>query len=213
MGKVKIAGFSLSLDGFGAGLEQSQTNPFGKGGMVLPAWLLPTRLFQATVLGRQGGSTGVDNAYAERAADQVGACILGRNMFSPLRGPWDETWKGWWGPNPPFHCDVFVLTHHPRPMLEMEGDNRFIFVTDGIHSALEQARAAAGGRDIRIGGGVATAKAYLQAGLVDELQLAFSPVFLGQGENLLQGLDLPGLGFKVAEHVQGEAALHVVLRK
>ncbi|MES2202263.1 MAG: dihydrofolate reductase family protein [candidate division FCPU426 bacterium] len=214
MGKVKVASFCVSMDGYGAALDQSQSNPFGVGGMVLPAWVMPTRVFQTTVLGRDSGTTGIDNAFMERGTVNIGATIMGRNMFSPLRGPWkDDSWKGWWGPNPPFHCDVFVLTHHPRPILEMEGGNRFIFVTDGIESAMKQAKAAAGAKDIRIGGGVATVRAYLQAGLVDELHLAFAPLFLGHGENLLQGLDLPKLGFEVAERVQGEGALHVVLRK
>lgn len=215
MAKVKVAAFCVSLDGFGAAPGQSLEEPFGKGGMALPAWLFPTRFFQ-DMHGdpKAGGSTGVDNAFAERSMQGVGAWIMGRNMFSPQRGPWlDESWKGWWGPNPPYHCKVFVLSHHTRPTLEMEGGTSFVFVTEGIASALAQARAAAGERDIRIGGGSATVRQFLQAGLVDELHLAFVPVFLGQGEQLLAGLDLPGLGFKVVEQAQGEGALHMVLRK
>jgi dihydrofolate reductase len=214
MGKVKVACFCVSLDGYAAAPNQSQENPFGVGGMVLPAWMFPTQCFQTRVLGKDGGSIGVDNDFAERSFQSIGAEIMGRNMFSPLRGPWkDEAWKGWWGPNPPFHCDVFVLTHHARPTFSMEGGNRFIFVTDGLQSAMKQAKAAAGDKDIRIGGGTATVRAYLQAGLVDELHLAFAPVLLGKGEALLQGIDLPGLGFEMAEKVQGEGALHLVLRK
>ena len=213
--QVKVAGFCVSLDGYGAAPGQSEKDPFGVGGMVLPAWLFPTHAFQAMHGGETaGGTTGVDNGFAQKAGEGIGAWIMGRNMFGPVRGPWDgDAWKGWWGPNPVYHCKVFVLTHHPRPPLVMEGGTTFHFVTDGIHSALKQAREAAGGRDIRIGGGVATVRQYLLAGLVDEMHLAFVPVLLGHGENLLQGISLPGLGFEMVEHRQGEGALHVTLKK
>ncbi len=214
-GKVRVAGFCVSLDGYGAAPAQSLDNPFGVGGMVLPAWVFPTKAFQV-MQGKPGtsGTTGVDNAILERATQGLGAWILGRNMFGPVRGAWEgDAWKGWWGPNPPYHCKVYVLTHHARPPLEMEGGNTFVFVTDGIESALKQAKASAGGRDIRIGGGVSTVRQYLEAGLVDEMHLAFVPVLLGHGENLLEGISLPKLGFEVVEHTQGEGALHILLKK
>ncbi len=213
--KTKVAGFCISLDGYGAATGQSQDHPFGVGGMVLPAWLFPTRSFQAMHSGEAaGGTTGVDNSFAQRAGENIGAWIMGRNMFGPVRGSWDgDAWKGWWGPNPVYHCRVFVLTHHARPPLEMEGGTTFIFVTDGIESALAQARVAAGGKDVRIGGGVATVRQFLRAGVIDEMQLAFVPVLLGHGENLLEGLDLLQLGFEVVEHTQGEGAMHVIMRK
>jgi len=213
--KVRVAGFCVSLDGYGAAPGQSLKDPFGVGGMVLPAWLFPTRAFQGVHDGEATkGTTGVDNDFAENAGVGVGAWIMGRNMFGPVRGPWDgDSWKGWWGPNPVYHCKVFVLTHHTRPPLVMEGGTTFIFVTDGIESALKQAKEAAGGKDIRIGGGVATVRQFLRAGLIDEMHLAFVPVLLGHGESLLEGISLPGLGFEVAEHKQGEGALHLVLKK
>jgi dihydrofolate reductase len=212
---IKVAGFCASLDGYGAAPGQSLAEPFGEGGMVLPAWLFPTRAFQVMQGGEgTGGTTGVDNAFAQKAAEGIGAWILGRNMFGPVRGPWEgDAWKGWWGPNPVYHCKVFVLTHHARPPLVMEGGTTFIFVTDGIESALKQAREAAGPKDIRIGGGVATVRQFLRAGLIDEMHLAFVPVLLGHGENLMEGLNLPQLGFEVVEHKQGEGALHVALKK
>jgi dihydrofolate reductase len=213
--KVRVSAFCISLDGYGAALGQDEKNPFGVGGLVLPAWLFPTKAFQSMHGdGKTGGSTGVDNDFVEKSMQGVGAWILGRNMFGPVRGPWEgDAWKGWWGPNPPYHSRVFVLTHHARPALEMEGGTTFIFVTDGIESALKQAREAAGGRDVRIGGGVSTVRQYLKAGLIDEMQLAFVPVLLGQGESLLEGLSLPKLGFQVAEHQMGERAMHLVLRR
>ena len=213
--KVKVAGFCVSLDGYGAAPGQSMENPFGVGGMVLPAWLFPTKVFQAMQGGQEVvGTTGVDNGFAQNAVEGIGAWIMGRNMFGPVRGPWDgDTWKGWWGPNPVYHCKVFVLTHHTRPPLAMEGGTTFIFVTDGIESALKQAKEAAGRKDIRIGGGVATVRQFLRAGLIDEMHLAFVPVLLGHGESLLEGLSLPELGFEVEEHKQGEGALHLVLKK
>jgi dihydrofolate reductase len=213
--KVKVAGFCVSLDGYGAAPGQSSENPFGVGGMVLPAWLVPTKAFQAMHDGEKAvGTTGVDNAFAQKAGENNGAWIIGRNMFGPVRGPWEgDTWKGWWGPNPVYHCKVFVLTHYARPPLVMEGGTTFIFITDGIETALKQAREAAGPKDIRIGGGAATLRQFLRAGLIDEMHLAFVPVLLGHGESLLEGLSLPGLGFEVVEHTQGEGALHVTLKK
>jgi dihydrofolate reductase len=213
MGKVRVASFSLSLDGFGAGPEQSLENPLGRGGTALHEWVFPTRTFRAMV-GEAGGSTGLDDAFAARSFAGVGAWILGRNMFGPVRGPWpDEDWKGWWGPSPPYHCPVFVLTHHARPPLAMAGGTVFHFVTDGIEAALERAQAAAGGGDVRIGGGPATIRQYLAARLVDELHLALAPTLLGQGEPLLAGLDLPALGYAVSEQQASENALHVVLNR
>ena len=213
MAKVRIEGFTVSLDGFGAGPDQSLSNPLGRGGENLHGWLRPTRTF-GRVIGSQDGTTGVDDDFAARGFDNVGAWIMGRNMFAPSRGPWpDDGWKGWWGPNPVYHVPVFVLTHHARPPLEMEGGTTFHFVTGGIHAALQAAREAAQGKDVRIGGGVETVRQYLRAGLVDEVHLALSPVLLGTGESLFHGLDLHALGYRCAEHVATPAATHVVLRK
>src|SRR5579872_1743368 len=211
--KVRVAGFSLSLDGFGAGPEQSRENPLGKGGMKLHQWLFGTRMFQ-TMIGKDGGSDGVDQAYAYRSMDGFGAFILGRNMFGPVRGPWpDQSWKGWWGDNPPYHAPTFVLTHHPRDPIAMEGGTTFYFVTDGIEAALDQARAAAGGRDVKIGGGVATIRQYLKAKLIDEIHFAFSPIILGEGEAMFEDINLPALGFTITERTHTELATHVVLSK
>ncbi|HTL70886.1 MAG TPA: dihydrofolate reductase family protein [Candidatus Eisenbacteria bacterium] len=213
MGKVKVAGFSVSMDGFGAGPGQDLQNPMGRGGMQLHPWLLKTRMFRK-MFGQDGGSTGADNDFAERSQQNVGAWILGRNMFGPVRGPWpNDEWKGWWGDEPPYHVPVFVLTHHARDPIPMKGGTTFYFVTDGIESALKKAKEAAKDRDVRIGGGVSTVRQYLRAGLIDEMHLAFSPVFLGQGENLLAGMDLPGLGFKPVERVVTDEATHFVLKK
>ncbi len=215
MSKVRVAALGVSLDGFGAGPNQSLENPLGERGPELMGWVFPTQFFQKMHGdGSSNGTTGVDNDFAMRSFENVGAWILGRNMFGPIRGPWlNEDWKGWWGENPPYHVPVFVLTHHARKPLEMAGDNIFHFVTEGIEVALEKAKAAAKGKGVRIGGGVQTIRQYLQKGLIDELHLAHSPVYLGRGENLLQGIDLPGLGFKIVEQKQGEAAHHVILRK
>ncbi|HJV59720.1 MAG TPA: dihydrofolate reductase family protein [Albitalea sp.] len=211
MSRLRVNSFSMSIDGFGAGPAQSLEHPLGVGGKALHEWVFPTRTFQR-MFGQDGGSTGVDDDFAARGFANVGAWILGRNMFGPLRGPWpDDAWKGWWGTNPPYHVPVFVLTHHPRAPIEMEGGTVFHFVTEGIHVALERAREAAQGKDVRLGGGVATIRQYLLAGLVDEMHLAFSPVALGQGESLLEGIDLPKLGFRCTEHVGTPSALHVVL--
>jgi len=213
MPKLRVHGFTISLDGYGAGPDQDIDKPLGVGGMRLHKWLLATRTFKQ-MFGQEGGTTGVDNDFAERGFDNVGAWILGRNMFGPVRGPWpDDSWKGWWGDNPPYHGPVFVLTHHARAPIAMEGGTTFNFVTDGIEAALKRANEAAGVRDIRLGGGVATIRQYLLAGLVDEMHLALSPVILGSGEHLLSGLDLAKLGYEVTEHVPTEAATHVVLTK
>lgn len=213
MSKVRVGGFSISLDGFGAGPEQSLEHPLGKRGEELHQWMFGTRFFH-TMVGKDGGSDGVDQAYAQRAMSGFGAFILGRNMFGPVRGPWpDDSWKGWWGANPPYHAPTFVLTHHPRDPIVMEGGTTFIFVTEGIEAALDQARAAAGDLDVKIGGGVETVRQYLRAGLIDELHYALSPVVLGQGEAMFAGIDLPALGFRVTEHQASEHATHIVLAR
>jgi dihydrofolate reductase len=213
MPKLRVMSFSLSLDGFGAGPEQSLDNPLGVGGMGLHQWAFATRTFRK-MFGQDGGSTGIDDQFAARGFENVGAWILGRNMFGPVRGPWpDDSWKGWWGDNPPYHCDVFVLTHYPRASITMAGGTVFHFVTDGIHAALKRAMNAAGGRDVRVGGGVATIRQYLQERLVDEMHLAVSPVLLGRGEHLFAGLDLLQLGYRTSEHVPTELATHIVLTK
>jgi len=212
MTRVRVNAFSVSVDGFGAGSDQSREHPLGRGGERLHEWLIPTRTFQRDVQRREGGTTGPDDEFAAKSFENVGAWIMGRNMFGPVRGPWpDDEWKGWWGRNPPYHVPVFVLTHHPRPSLEMEGGTVFHFVTDGIEAALERARAVANGRDIRIGGGVSTIRQYLQARLIDEMHLAISPVLLGRGESLFEGLDLRALGYDVKARVFTEAAMHLVI--
>jgi dihydrofolate reductase len=213
MSKVKVAGFALSIDGFGAGPRQSLDDPLGVGGPSLMQWVFPTRTFQQ-MHGAGGGDTGTDDDFAARGFANVGAWILGRNMFGPVRGSWpDDSWKGWWGDEPPYHVPVFVLTHHARDPIEMQGGTTFHFITDGIHAALDAAKKAAGDRDVRIGGGVDTVRQYLQAGLVDEVHLALSPTVLGQGEALLPGIDLASLGFKCTEHAASALAMHVVLTK
>lgn len=213
MGRVRAAGFSLSLDGFGAGPEQSLQDPLGKGGRDLHRWFVGTRTFRA-MIGQEGGSDGPDEHFAHRSMDGFGAFILGRNMFGPGRGPWpQDDWKGWWGDNPPYHAPTFILTHHPRDPIVMEGGTTFHFVTDGIQAALERACDAAGEKDVKIGGGVSTLRQYLQARLIDELHLAVSPVLLGRGEALFAGLDLPALGYRVIETHATELATHVVLAR
>lgn len=214
MGRVRVAGFTLSLDGYAAGPDQSLDHPLGVGGTELHQWLVPTRTFQQALFGSAGGSTGLDDEYAARGFLNVGAWILGRNMFGPLRGDWADTdWRGWWGDNPPYHVPVFVLTHHPRSDLQMAGGTTFCFVTGGIHEALERAREAAGAMDVRIGGGPCTIRQYLREKLVDELHLAISPILLGGGESLFAGLDLRALGYGCVECVASEKATHVVLRR
>ena len=213
MSKVRVSSFSVSLDGYGAGPNQSLENPLGVRGPELFEWFFSTRTWQQ-MHGQNGGTTGVDDDWARRGMENVGAWILGRNMFGPVRGPWpDESWKGWWGEEPPYHVPTFVLTHHPRKPLEMKGGTTFHFVTDGFHSALERAREAAKDRDVRIGGGVSTIRQFLQERLIDELHLAFRPILMGSGENLFAGLDFTALGYHSAEVVPTEHAMHVVLRK
>ena len=212
--KLRIASFTISLDGFGAGPNQSLEHPLGVGGASIHKWAFSTRTFQSRVLGSEGGAAGPDDDFAARGFSNVGAWILGRNMFGPIRGPWpDDTWKGWWGDNPPYHTPVFVLTHHARQSIVMEGGTTFHFVTDGIHKALERAAEAAAGQDVRLGGGVATIRQYLRAGLVDEMHVAIAPVLLGTGENLFAGIDMTALGFRCVEHVATRHATHVVLGK
>jgi dihydrofolate reductase len=213
MSKVRVASFSVSLDGYGAGPDQDLQNPMGVGGMVLHAWAFPTRTFKK-MQGGEGGSTGVDETFAARGFENVGAWILGRNMFGPVRGPWlNEDWKGWWGDTPPYHVPVFVLTHQAREPLVMQGGTTFYFVTEGMEVALRRAIDAAHGRDVRIGGGTTTVRQYLRARLIDEMHLAVSPKLLGRGENLFEGIDLPALGYQTVERVAGENATHVVIAK
>ena len=211
MGRVRAAGFSLSLDGFGAGTDQSLQDPLGKRGRELHSWFFGTKTFRSMV-GEDGGSDGVDERFAHRSMDGFGAFILGRNMFAHSRGEWtSDGWKGWWGENPPYHAPTFILTRYAREPLVMKGGTTFHFVTDGIHAALERARAAAGAQDVKIGGGVSTVRQYLQAGLIDEMHFAISPVLLGQGEAMFEGLDLPALGYRVMESIPTDLATHVVI--
>jgi dihydrofolate reductase len=213
MSKIKVSGFSISLDGYGAGPSQNLENPIGLRGHELHTWLHPTKSFRK-MLGQDGGTEGTDNAFFERSFKNTGAWIMGRNMFGPIRGDWTgEEWKGWWGEEPPFHAPVFVLTHHERGSFKMKGGTVFHFVTDGIVSAKERAEEAANGKDILIGGGVSTIRQFLQAGYIDEIHFAFSPIFLGSGENLFVGIDIPKLGFNKIERIVGEAATHVLLTK
>ncbi len=213
MARLRVQSFAISIDGYGAGPSQDLEHPLGVGGPQLMEWFFPTRVWR-TMQGGDEGETGIDNGLAEEGFAGIGAWILGRNMFGPVRGPWpDDAWKGWWGDVPPYHTPVFVLTHHPRPPLAMAGGTEFHFVTDGIRAALDRAMAAAGGRDVRLGGGVATIRQYLRAGLVDEIHLAIRPVLLGTGEHLLQGIDLPASGYACVKSVAGERATHVILRR
>jgi len=211
--KLRIAAFSISVDGYGAGPDQSLAAPLGENGMLLHGWFFETATFRA-MHGGEGGTHGVDDDFAARGASNLGAWILGRNMFGPVRGPWpDASWRGWWGESPPYHVPVFVLTHHARPPLEMQGGTTFHFVTGGIHAALEQAKRSAGGKDVRLGGGVSTIRQYLRERLIDELHLAISPVLLGRGEALFEGMDWRALGYRSVETVAGEKATHVVITK
>ena len=213
MTRVRVEGFSISLDGYGAGPNQDMNNPLGVGGEDLHRWLVPTHTFQRIHSG-ESGTTGIDDDFAARGFRDVGAWILGRNMFGPVRGPWpDMNWKGWWGTNPPYHVPVFVLTHHARPSIQMEGNTTFHFVTGGIVEALDRAREAASGMDVRIGGGADTIRQYLRAGLIDELHIAISPILLGSGAGLFEGVDLVAAGYRCVEHVPSENATHVVLRR
>jgi len=213
MARLRVHGFTISIDGYGAGPNQDLKNPLGVGGIGLHDWLVRTRTFKH-MFGGDGGTTGIDDEFAARGTENIGAWILGRNMFGPIRGAWpDDEWRGWWGDEPPYRTPVFVLTHHARAPLEMPGGTVFHFVTDGIHAALEQASKAADDRGVRLGGGVSTIRQYLQAGLIDEMHLAIAPVLLGSGEHLLAGLDLLSLGYNAVEHVASEYATHVVVRK
>lgn len=213
MSKVRVAAFSVSIDGFGAGPHQDLDNPLGVRGLELHNWFFETAAFKK-MHGQSGGSEGIDNDFAVRSFENVGAWILGRNMFSPVRGPWlDDSWKGWWGANPPYHTPVFVLTHHARAPLEMEGGTTFHFITDGPETALAQAKEAAKGKDVRIGGGVSVIRQYLLAGQIDTMHLALSPVFLGEGEPLFSGINLPAIGLHLLSTVTGENATHILLAK
>ena len=212
MTKVRVESFTISLDGYGAGPHQSVENPLGLGGEALHNWIVTARSWRQ-MHGKEGGATGVDDDFAARGTKHVGAWILGRNMFGPIRGPWpDMNWKGWWGDDPPYHVPVFVLTHHARASMQMEGNTTFHFVTGGIHEALDQARKVADGMDVRIGGGVNTIQQYLRAGLIDELHIAIAPVLLGGGEGFFDGVNLPALGYECVRFVGSEKATHVVLR-
>jgi dihydrofolate reductase len=221
MSRLRVNAFSISIDGYGAGPDQGLDHPLGVGGEALHDWAVGTRTFHElhgdfadALIGDKAGGAGVDDEFVARGFENVGAWILGRNMFAPSRGPWpDDGWRGWWGPNPPYHVPVFVLTHHARAPIPMDGGTTFHFVTDGIHAALRRATEAAGGKDVRLGGGVATIREYLTAGLIDELHLAISPVLLGRGEHLLAGIDTLSLGYKCAEHASTSQATHVVLTK
>jgi dihydrofolate reductase len=213
LSKLVVRSFAISIDGYGAGPNQDLQNPLGVNGPELMEWFFQTRVWRK-MHGQEGGETGIDNAMAEQSFAGVGAWILGRNMFGPIRGPWpDDTWKGWWGDEPPYHTPVFVLTHHPREPLKMAGGTEFRFVTGGIRSALEQAMVAADGRDVRLGGGVSTIRQFLTAGLIDELHLVVRPVLLGSGEHLLQDIDLCALGYECVKSVAGERATHVFLQR
>jgi dihydrofolate reductase len=214
MTHVRVDGFTLSLDGYGAGPNQDLENPLGVGGRELHRWLLPTRTFQRVSFGVDKGTTGMDDDFAARSFENVGAWILGRNMFGPIRGPWlDMDWKGWWGDSPPYHVPTFILTHHARPPIAMEGGTTFHFVTGGVEEALERARNAANGKDVRIGGGPNTIRQYLRLRLIDELHIAISPVLLGGGERLFEGVDMRALGYECVQFVASEKATHVVLRR
>lgn len=213
MQKLRVESFSISIDGFGAGPNQSLENPLGVGGEDLHKWFIPTKVFQ-NMEGDGDGTTGVDNEFASRGFKNIGAWILGRNMFGPVRGPWpDDKWKGWWGENPPYHVPVYVLTHHKREPIEMEGGTTFYFVTDGIHAALERAFDAANGKDVRLGGGVKTIQQYLKAKLIHEMHIAVAPVLLGSGERLFSEIDLIDLGYLCTEQVATDQATHVVIKK
>ena len=214
MSKIRVAGFGVSLDGFSAGIEQSLHAPIGKRGLEIFQWFFHTKTY-CSMHGRGGGTIGdVDDQFAHRAKENFGAFILGRNMFGPVRGSWpDNSWKGWWGDNPPFHAPVFILTHHEREPLVMEGGTTFYFVTGGIEEALALAKKSAGDKDVKIGGGVLTVRQFLQAGLIDSLHLASVPVLLGQGERLFDGVDLRALGFSITERKFSEYATHLTLQK
>src|SRR6516165_10679106 len=213
MSKLRVHSFGVSIDGYGAGPGQTLDHPLGFGGKLLHEWVFATRSGRK-MIGQQGGETGIDDDYISKGFENLGAWIIGRNMFGPVRGPWpDDSWKGWWGEEPPYHVPTFVLTHHPRNSVQMKGGTIFHFVTDGIHAALQRAKEAAKDKDVRIGGGVGTIQQYLRARLIDELHLAFRPILMGSGENLFAGIDMTALGYECIEHVSTEHAMHVVLAK
>jgi dihydrofolate reductase len=213
MSRLRVHSFGISLDGYGAGPDQDLDNPLGRGGLMLHEWRSKTRTFQE-LFGSRGGETGIDDDFEARGLENIGAWILGRNMFGPIRGDWpDDRWRGWWGNNPPYHADVFILTHHGRAPIEMEGATRFHFVTEGVQVALDKARSAAKGKDVRLGGGVSTIRQYLQARLIDEMHVAISPVMLGKGEHLLGGVDTVALGYVCTKHVTSANATHFVLTR
>jgi len=213
MSKLRVQCFGLSLDGYGAGPNQDLENPLGVGGHAMFQWFFPTRTFQA-MQGGNGGTTDINDEFARRGFENVGAWILGRNMFGPIRGVWpDDQWKGWWGEEPPYHASVFVLTHHARAPLVMAGGTTFYFVTEGVEVALQRAREAAGGKDVRVGGGVSTVRQYLSKRLIDEMHLAVAPVLMGRGENLFAGLDLTALGYQTTEHTPGPGVTHVIVKR
>lgn len=214
MSKLRVESFTISLDGFGAGPGQDANNPLGVGGTSLHGWAIPTRTFQKNVFGNEGGETGLDEDFAARGFQNIGAWILGRNMFGPVRGPWpDESWRGWWGDNPSYHAPVFVLTHHARAPLVMDGGTTFHFVTEGPVAALAQARQAAGGRDVRVGGGVNVIQQYLRLRLIDEMHIAIAPVLLGAGERLFEGVNLPALGYACTGHQSTPLATHLLIAR
>ena len=214
MQRLRVESFTLSIDGYAAGPDQSLQNPLGVGGQSLHGWAIATRTFQQKLFGMDGGETGVDNDYAARGFQNIGAWILGRNMFGPIRGPWpDESWRGWWGENPVYHMPVFVVTNHARAPLKMEGGTTFYFITDGIHAALEKARQASNGMDVRVGGGANIIQQYLREGYVDEMHLAIAPILLGSGSRLFDGVDLPSLGYSCTEHAVSPKATHIVLSR
>ncbi len=213
MQKLRVASFTISVDGFGAGPNQNMENPLGVGGGELHQWFFPTKIFQQNVLGKSDGTSGVDNEFAEKSFKNIGSWILGRNMFSPYRGLPNVNWKGWWGENPPYHVPVYIITNHKRESIEMEGGTIFHFVTDGINAALEKAFDSANGKDVRLGGGVYTIQQYLRAKLIDEMHIAISPTILGSGERLFENIDLIGLGYKCVENTQTEKAMHIIIAK
>jgi dihydrofolate reductase len=214
MSRLRVNAFGISIDGYGAGPDQALENPMGIGGMALHRWVFGTKTFQKMTGDSSAGREGIDDDFAARGFDNLGAWIIGRNMFAPSRGPWtDDGWKGWWGDTPPYHVPVFVLTHHARAPLAMQGGTTFHFVTEGIDAALKRAKEAAQGKDVRLGGGVATIRQYLAAGLIDEMHLAVAPALLGRGENLFIGIDAVSLGYKCTQHVASENATHIVLTK
>jgi len=209
MARLRVHNFAISLDGYGAGPDQRLENPLGVGGERLHEWVFETK-FGREMIGQEGGEEGVDQEFAVAGVTGIGATIMGRNMFGPIRDDWGDTdWRGWWGDNPPYHHPVFVLTHHPRDPIEMDGGTTFHFVTDGIESALAQATTAAGDDDIRLGGGVATIQQYLRAGLVDDLHVAVVPILLGRGERLFDNLGDAVDGFECAELVASRSVVHV----